>query len=179
MKDAGLTDPPLVFVTVGTDHHPFDRLVGWIDSWIASKPAGLVRCRMQTGTSLPPRHVPFRDYLSPAELEAAMKEAAAVVCHGGPATIMMCRGLDKKPIVVPRRADLGEHVDGHQLLFARRMAALGDLELAEEERGLHDLLDSVIGGEHSLRLPAERTDRRAAVQRFERYLNDLLGPSWT
>ena len=174
MKDVGLTDLPQVFVTVGTDHHPFNRLVAWIDSWIASRPAGLVGCRMQIGTSLPPRHVPFRDYFSPAKLEAAMNESAAVVCHGGPATIMMCRGLDKKPIVVPRRDDLGEHVDGHQLLFARRMAAHGDLELAEDEEGLHRLLDGVISGEHSLRLSAGRTDRHAAVERFERFLTDLV-----
>src|SRR5439155_7606154 len=103
------------------DHHPFDRLVAWIDSWIASRP-GQVRCRMQTGTSLPPRHAAFSDYLSPAELEAAMNEAAAVVCHAGPGSIMMCRRLGKKPIVVPRRADLGEIVDSHQLLFASRIA---------------------------------------------------------
>lgn len=174
MEDVLLTDRPLVLVTVGTDHHPFDRLVAWIDSWIATKPPGLVRCLVQTGTSVPPRRAPYRDYLSPAELEAAMNEAAAVVCHGGPATILMCRGLDKKPIVVPRRADLGEHVDGHQLLFARRMAARGELELAEHEGRLHNLLDTVISGEQSLRLPAERTDRDAAVQRFELFLKDLL-----
>ena len=25
---------PLVFVTVGTDHHPFDRLIHWMDRWL-------------------------------------------------------------------------------------------------------------------------------------------------
>ena len=24
-----------VFVAVGTDHHPFDRLCGWSDAWVA------------------------------------------------------------------------------------------------------------------------------------------------
>ena len=28
---------PLVFVTVGTDHHPFDRLMDWIDRWGARR----------------------------------------------------------------------------------------------------------------------------------------------
>ena len=27
----------LVFVTVGTDYHPFDRLVDWIDRWVAGE----------------------------------------------------------------------------------------------------------------------------------------------
>jgi len=43
---------PLVLVTVGTDHHPFDRLVGWIDRWA---PPGRVRLVVQYGTAVPPR----------------------------------------------------------------------------------------------------------------------------
>jgi diacylglycerol kinase (ATP) len=47
---------PLLLVTVGTDHHPFDRLVRWVDGWLdgeTGQAAGL-RCLMQTGTSAPP-----------------------------------------------------------------------------------------------------------------------------
>ena len=25
----------MIFVTVGTDHHPFDRLIEWTDAWAA------------------------------------------------------------------------------------------------------------------------------------------------
>ena len=35
---------------------------------------------------------------------------AAVVCHGGPGTIMLCVSLGKRPIVIPRMATRGEHV---------------------------------------------------------------------
>ena len=36
-RRAGHREPslsPLVFVSVGTDHHPFDRLIGWVDAWL-------------------------------------------------------------------------------------------------------------------------------------------------
>ena len=31
------TPMPLVLVTVGTDHHPFERLIGWIDRWTPTR----------------------------------------------------------------------------------------------------------------------------------------------
>ena len=46
-------ETPLLLVSVGTDHHPFDRLVRWAGAWLAAHP-GAVRCLMQTGTSAPP-----------------------------------------------------------------------------------------------------------------------------
>ena len=111
----------LVFVTVGTDHHPFDRLVAWADAWVASGRYPDVACLIQSGTSNPPVHTPWHDYVRYDEMCAAMSSAIAVVCHGGPATIMDARRLGRVPIVVPRSADLGEHVDNHQQRFARRM----------------------------------------------------------
>lgn len=58
MADNGLHDErPLVFVTVGTDYHPFDRLVQWIDDWmIEGGGAARARVFVQSGTSTPPRH---------------------------------------------------------------------------------------------------------------------------
>src|SRR5918993_5733368 len=35
--------PGLLLVTVGTDHHPFDRLVRWAAAWLAAHP-GQLRC---------------------------------------------------------------------------------------------------------------------------------------
>ena len=102
---------PLVFVTVGTDHHPFDRLVRWVDAWLASGEAEGVRCLVQYGTSVPPTAAEGRDYLGYQEMEANLSEAAAVVTHGGPGSVMMCRWAGKTPIVVARRRNLGEHVD--------------------------------------------------------------------
>src|SRR6185312_1027562 len=45
---------PFVFATVGTDHHPFHRLVRWLDDWYALDGASRTRCLIQTGTSEPP-----------------------------------------------------------------------------------------------------------------------------
>jgi len=69
---------PVVLVVVGTDCHPFDRLVDWVERWSEAR-AGVVRCVVQHGSSRAPRTAVARPYLGYAELQDAMAEAAAVV----------------------------------------------------------------------------------------------------
>ena len=61
-------DPALVLVVVGTDHHPFDRVVGWADEWAASHPG--VRVLVQYGTSRPPTTAEGHDLLPVGDLTA-------------------------------------------------------------------------------------------------------------
>jgi UDP-N-acetylglucosamine transferase subunit ALG13 len=170
---------PLLLVTVGTDHHPFDRLVRWVDGWLGTaggRAAGL-RCLMQTGTSAPPGDAGaahWQAYLEFEALQAAMRDAAAVVCHGGPGTILGARHMGAVPIVVPRQHRLGEHVDDHQVAFSRRLAAEGSVFLAETEADLHGLLDRLAAEPAAFRAPAEHRGTAAAVRAFERLVDDLV-----
>jgi len=169
---------PLLLVTVGTDHHPFDRLVQWVDGWLAT-PGGCatgLHCLMQTGTSVPPTGsaAGWQDYLEFEVLQAVMRDAAAVVCHGGPGTILGARHMGTVPIVVPRRRRLGEHVDDHQVAFSRRLAAEGSVFLAETEADLHRLLDRVATEPAAFRARFEHRGTATAVRAFERLVDDLV-----
>ena len=165
---------PFIFVTVGTDHHPFHRMVRWVDGWLASGTPGRAGCLVQYGTSERPKLADGRDYLPYAEMETAMRDASAVVCHGGPGSVMMARWLGKMPLVVPRSRALGEHVDDHQLVFARRMAQEGELELVEDEAHLRETLDAVVEGRETLELSASRTEMEESLARFERLVEQLV-----
>jgi UDP-N-acetylglucosamine transferase subunit ALG13 len=158
---------PLVFVTVGTDHHRFDRLMDWMDRWMAGPGRDRVRCVIQYGTSRQPREGEGRQYVAYPEMEALLEQAAAVACHGGPGSVMMCRWAGKRPIVVPRRRDLGEHVDDHQVVFARRIAAEGEIALAEDEDALARCLERALDGEGALDVPSQEHRVAEAVARFE------------
>jgi len=125
-------DRGLVLVVVGTDVHPFDRLMRWVDDCTATSDRG-VGWLVQSGTSAPPANVPASAYLSHGELEEAMGAATTVVCHGGPGAIADARSAGHVPVVVPRVAAFGEHVDDHQVRFARRLAGAGHIRLAEDE----------------------------------------------
>jgi UDP-N-acetylglucosamine transferase subunit ALG13 len=164
---------PLVFVTVGTDHHPFDRLVRWIDAWLAGGARERVRCLVQSGTSRPPLETESDQYFGYEQMETFLSEASAVVCHAGPGTVMMSRWAGKRPIVVPRRHDLGEHIDDHQVAFARRIAAEGEIALAEDEAALVACLEQALAGEGTLDVQSEE-DRGEAVSEFERLVDKLM-----
>lgn len=167
------SDPGLVLVVVGTDHHPFDRVVGWADEWAASH-AG-VRVLVQYGTSRPPTTAEGHDLLPVGDLTALMSEATAVVCHGGPGTIMGAREAGHVPIVVPRRSDLGEHVDDHQVRFATRVAAAGQVHLATDQPTFSSLLERAGAGEAGFRIDLASEDPAAeAVARFAASVDALL-----
>jgi UDP-N-acetylglucosamine transferase subunit ALG13 len=105
-----------------------------------------------------------------------MAEAAVVVCHGGPGTILGARHLGAVPIVVPRQHRLGEHVDDHQVAFARRLAAAGGgIHLAETETELHRLLDRVAADPAAFRAGPEDRATAAAVGEFGRLVDHLVG----
>jgi UDP-N-acetylglucosamine transferase subunit ALG13 len=167
-----MSTPPLVLAMVGTDHHPFDRMTDWMDRWMASVP-GEVRCIVQHGHSRPPRLAEAKALLTYQEMQGLIAEAHAVVCHGGPATIMDCRRAGLNPFVLPRKHDLGEHVDNHQVLFTRRFADAGIIRLVADEPSLHRCLTEEImkpraatrlvvagtGGSDGVRAVAESIDR--------------------
>lgn len=164
---------PLLFVTVGTDHHPFDRLVRWLDAWLEAGGDRLVRCLVQRGTSIPPSQAESNDYFTHEAMSAAMGEAAAVVCHGGPGTIMLAAHRGKVPIVVPRLNALGEHVDDHQLIFARRMADEGTIVLAESEDRFRALVEDALAARiaRAWVAPSCTAD---TVRRFEEIVDELM-----
>ena len=134
------TDGVEVVVVVGTDHHPFDRLVGWVDRWAFERGLG-ERCLVQFGTSARPPHVRAEAYLQRDELQAMFVGARVIVSHGGPSTIVEALRAGRLPIVVPRDPVLGEHVDAHQQRFAAAMATKGAVRVAGDEATLAEWLD--------------------------------------
>ena len=162
--------PRSVFVTVGTDHHPFDRLIGWMDEWVRGANA---ECFVQYGTSRAPSSSPGAPYLTHEETRRRIGEAGAVVCHGGPGTIMDSLSFGTKPVVVPRRREFGEHVDDHQVRFTQRLARDGYIAVARSSTELTDLIEEV------WRSPinsAGGDEVPASVARFASLMEDLLRP---
>jgi len=59
-------------------------------------------------------------------------------------TIITALELDKPILVMPRRGDLGETRNDHQLATARRLHALGLIEVALDEAELRSRLDEFV-----------------------------------
>jgi len=146
-----------------------------MDAWLESGGSDVARCFVQTGTSAVPRLADHRQYLDHAEMEAMVREAAVVVCHGGPGTIMLAATLGKRPIVVPRCKRYGEHVDDHQCSFAERIAGQGAIVLAQSEEELRACLDAALGLDGSeAKLPPAGAGPANAVAMFEQLVDELV-----
>jgi len=143
---------PLVFVTVGTDHHRFDLLMDAMDEWTTRHPG--VEVFVQHGNARPVPGAQSSPFLRPEQFRELLATASAVVCPGGPGGIMETRAAGLRPIVMPRRGSLGEHVDDHQLAFSRFLAEHDLVTLAEESPDLFDALDRVVADPATYAIPA-------------------------
>lgn len=165
----------IVLAAVGTDTHPFDRLIDWLEEWYAGT-TGQVSMVVQYGRSRPPAIPGAVDFLEHDALQRAMARAAVVVCHGGPATILEARQHGHLPIVVPRDPKLREHVDDHQQRFVRRLAAAGMVALCESRESFTSALDLGVRQPSAYAVPVNR-DRReaqAAVATVGRIVDELI-----
>ncbi|MBW4095328.1 MAG: hypothetical protein HIU81_08100 [Acidobacteria bacterium] len=111
------TVPQQIAVLVGTDRHPYTRIVDWADRWATDHPEDSVF--VQHGFSQAPQVAQGRDFVTPQELSALLQGSTVAIMHGGPATISDARKAGHLPIVVPRDPQFGEHVDDHQQRFSR------------------------------------------------------------
>lgn len=111
----------MIFITVGTHEQSFDRLIKEIDKL---KENGSISDEVfiQNGYSkYIPKYCQYKEMLGYDEMCYYVERSRIIITHGGPGSIFLPIQYGKKPIVVPRNPDFDEHVDYHQIDFAKRM----------------------------------------------------------
>jgi UDP-N-acetylglucosamine transferase subunit ALG13 len=156
-------------VVVGTKG-PFPRLVGAALGWLARDPARRAWIQHADPALTLPAGVEGLPLAPHADVLAALAAADVVLCHAGSGAVRDALRLGHVPVVVPRRADLGEHVNDHQ---RELVEALGDRIVACLAPEAPDDLDRAVARAAARRpaaaeapsLPGEalRSDLRAAV----------------
>ncbi len=131
----------MIFLTVGAQM-PFDRLVRAVDAWAARAGNGSIFAQIGRG-GYRPAHLRHVEFLEPRAFRNAFNAATAIVAHAGMGTIINALELGKPILVMPRRGDLAETRNDHQLATARRFRELGLVEVAFDETELPDRLDQV------------------------------------
>ena len=160
-------------VTVGTDHHRFDRLMDWLESWQAEHPQA-IGWIVQHGASRPMRDADCFAMTPRPELLELIRTADLVITQGGPGGIADARECGKLPIVVPRLARLDEVVDDHQIAFAKQLAATGRVVAAQTEAELHAELDRAVRNPADFLASGEASDVAGTVARLEAAVEQLL-----
>ena len=118
----------MILVTVGTHEQQFDRLVE-----AAAALGGDEHMVVQYGTSkITDGPGEWVDFMSFDELAEQARRARVVVSHAGVGSIVLARRYGHRPIIMPRRPHLGEHVDEHQMQLTRRLAQAGIVTVVED-----------------------------------------------
>lgn len=112
-----------VVVTLGTiAPYGFERLVDELQRILPASAEVL----WQTGsTDVSGRGLDARARVPGPELEEAMSAADVVIAHAGTGTALTAFELGRCPVLVPRRAARGEHVDDHQVVTAAALSRRG------------------------------------------------------
>lgn len=109
----------MIFVTVGTHEQQFNRLIKKVDEL---KRDGIINepVFIQTGFSTyEPKYCEWKKLIPYPEMLNKVKEARIIITHGGPASFIMPLQEHKIPIVVPRQLKFEEHINDHQVEFAK------------------------------------------------------------
>lgn len=140
----------MIFVTVGTHEQPFNRLVQEIDNL---KRDGIITedVIIQTGYSTyEPKYCQWDKLIPYKQMIKNVEDARIVITHGGPASFIMPLQIGKTPIVVPRQHKFDEHINDHQVEFARNVAErMGTIIPVEDIKQLGKFItdyDEIVAG---------------------------------
>ena len=164
----------MIFVTVGTHEQPFDRLVKYMDELKAS---GVIEEEViiQTGFSTyEPKHCIWSELYPYQQMVKNVENARIVITHGGPSSFIIPLQIGKIPIVVPRQKEFDEHVNNHQVSFAKQVAQRqGNILVVEN---IEDLKDMILDYEARVAsMPAGLKSNNAAFNdNFEKIADKLV-----
>jgi UDP-N-acetylglucosamine transferase subunit ALG13 len=165
----------MIFVTVGTHEQPFNRLVQKIDEL---KRDGVITedVVIQTGFSTyEPKYCKWQKLFPFQDMGKYVEQARIVITHGGPSSFIMPLQIGKIPIVVPRQSKFNEHVNDHQVLFARAVKErYGNLIVVEDIERLGEIIknyDKLSAGMHG----GGMDNNAKFCEKFEELANELVG----
>lgn len=128
-------------VTVGAQMS-FDRLTRAVDAWAGAAARDDVFAQIGP-TEFTPEHMRWTKFLEPNEFRAKVEQASLLVAHAGMGSIISALELGKPILVMPRRGDLRETRNDHQIATAKRFGDLGRVEVAHDEDELARKLASL------------------------------------
>lgn len=126
----------MIFVTVGTQKFPMNRLIKKVDeiaehyktassgersfenTFEENSFKGNLFFAQIGNTDYLPKNFPYERFLSQESFQDMVKRSKLIISHAGVGTMMSGILDGKKVVVVPRLKKFGEHVDDHQVEIA-------------------------------------------------------------
>lgn len=164
----------MIFVTVGTHEQSFDRLLKCIDKMVEDKKIKEKVIIQKGYTDYEPKNCESHKLIPYDDMQKYINEARIVVTHGGPASFIAPLAIGKIPVVVPRKKEFDEHVNNHQLEFARQIEKrIGNIIVAETDE---EIIDSIVNYDKKIKKMnnSNASNNAEFCKRLEEEINSIL-----
>lgn len=123
----------MIFVSAGTTNFPFNRLEALVLEMQKYYPMENIIFQIKQPTQkINSSKVRIYSILEPNIFDEYLASADKIVCHAGYATVIKSLHLSRvRPVVLPRIKKYGEHVNNHQVNFAKYMQKKGLISIWE------------------------------------------------
>ncbi|WP_424973072.1 glycosyltransferase [Dinoroseobacter sp. S76] len=154
----------MIFVTVGTQL-PFIRLIDTMAELAPTLGEPVIAQTGPHGAEDAARWgaLELHEHLTPGRFDECFKAARVVVGHAGMGTVLSARRHDKPVILLPRRHELGEHRNDHQMATAREVARLAGVHVAFAAEEIAPLLASDLSGPSAADPACDAPSEKAAL----------------
>lgn len=163
----------MIFVILGSQKNQFDRLLKAIDDQVLSGEIDETVFAQIGYSDYAPQHYSYRKFLDHDDFEKMEEMADLVITHGGTGAIMGALKKGKKVIAVPRRFDLGEHNDDHQIQIVRQFAQTGVITCCEDTDTLGDVIKEVRSGTCQEYHAAYRSNTAGYLDEISAYIDSI------
>ena len=135
------------FVTVGNATQPFNRMLDAVCAIAKHLPQPVV---IQYGATddFSCSDCEAVDFMGMREFDEQISNAELLIMHAGAGSVINAVRSGKTPVVMPRRVDLGEHVDDHQIEFCRQLGNPGKILIAHDLKTLGEACDIALSGQN-------------------------------
>lgn len=161
----------MIFIVLGSQKFPFDRLLQSVDRLVAEGTLTGDIFAQRGASSYVPQKFPSEAFMDTERFNQVMDRADIIITHGGTGAIIKAVKLGKKVIVVPRRAQYGEHVDDHQLQILDMFAGLDLVLPCMDPNELAEAVDKV----QDMTFRSYESNTQAIVDDLDGYIQGLMG----
>ena len=129
------------FITLGNSKFQFFRLLEFAEVNSSSLARPIVA---QTGnTEYQSSKINCVQFLPMDEFQNNVRNARFLICHAGAGAVINAIKVGQIPLIMPRRAKFGEHIDDHQVELADVFEKSGAAIRIDGRRTLPELLQEV------------------------------------
>ena len=158
----------MIFVTVG--HLPFPRLIKSMDD--LSKEAGFkVTMQIVSAKDYAPKNADIFDFIPSDKIDKYFEQSDLIVSHCSSGPILKSKEYKKPLVILPRRKIYKEHIDDHQMDFAKaiEMNKVNGIWVVYDEADLKRVILKVLS--FGFKVSEKDNDKVRMIATIKNFLN--------